>query len=364
MYITKSQLEQIIKEELANVLSEDDDVKKDACYHKVKAVYSKNDNWPSAYASGALVTCRKNGAENWGEGSKDESLIKEEDIDWKEEEETAPTDPEEKRKWACRMANEPENRPQGISQAKMIAVCKGEEVVEAKSYHWDEPDWEYGGGYSDETLEEKKGKGNLHQWFNRQGEPGSKGGWVDCNAPIGDGKYKSCAPDEDEKREKEPACRPTPARCKDPGKGTKWGKKSGKNENLAEGFLYEGDASILEAFRGATLEEGGLVCEACLFETLQEASCGCPDLVGEAVYQGETVKLNSPSSGDVKKFKVYVNSGKKDKKGRIKAKKVNFGQKGVRIKKSDPEKRANFRARHNCSTATDNKTPRYWSCKK
>jgi hypothetical protein len=37
--------------------------KKDACYHKVK---SKYDVWPSAYASGALVKCRKVGASNWG----------------------------------------------------------------------------------------------------------------------------------------------------------------------------------------------------------------------------------------------------------------------------------------------------------
>ena len=37
---------------------------KDACYHKVKSRYSV---WPSAYASGALVKCRKVGASNWGE---------------------------------------------------------------------------------------------------------------------------------------------------------------------------------------------------------------------------------------------------------------------------------------------------------
>ena len=41
--------------------------KKDACYHKVKARYSV---WPSAYASGALVKCRKVGAANWGTGGK------------------------------------------------------------------------------------------------------------------------------------------------------------------------------------------------------------------------------------------------------------------------------------------------------
>mgnify|MGYP001461613524 FL=1 len=41
--------------------------KKDACYHKVKARYKV---WPSAYASGALVQCRKKGAKNWGNKSK------------------------------------------------------------------------------------------------------------------------------------------------------------------------------------------------------------------------------------------------------------------------------------------------------
>ena len=41
--------------------------KKDACYHKVKSRYSV---WPSAYASGALVKCRKVGAANWGKSKK------------------------------------------------------------------------------------------------------------------------------------------------------------------------------------------------------------------------------------------------------------------------------------------------------
>lgn len=41
--------------------------KKDACYTKVK---SRVKVWPSAYASGQLVQCRKRGASNWGKGSK------------------------------------------------------------------------------------------------------------------------------------------------------------------------------------------------------------------------------------------------------------------------------------------------------
>ena len=44
---------------------------KDACYHKVKSRYSV---WPSAYASGALVKCRKKGAKNWGNKTKKEEI--------------------------------------------------------------------------------------------------------------------------------------------------------------------------------------------------------------------------------------------------------------------------------------------------
>ena len=49
--------------------------KKDACYHKVKSRYSV---WPSAYASGALVKCRKVGAKNWGTKTKKEEFELEE----------------------------------------------------------------------------------------------------------------------------------------------------------------------------------------------------------------------------------------------------------------------------------------------
>ena len=67
MDLSKERLREIVLEEYCNVLSE----KKDACYHKVKARY---DVWPSAYASGALVKCRKVGAANWGNKSKKESI--------------------------------------------------------------------------------------------------------------------------------------------------------------------------------------------------------------------------------------------------------------------------------------------------
>lgn len=48
--------------------------RRDACYHKVKSRYTK---WPSAYASGALVKCRKVGADNWGVSESTFELEKE-----------------------------------------------------------------------------------------------------------------------------------------------------------------------------------------------------------------------------------------------------------------------------------------------
>ena len=62
----KEKLIELIKEVIEEELL-DEEGKKDACYHKVKASY---DVWPSAYASGALVKCRKVGAKNWGNKSK------------------------------------------------------------------------------------------------------------------------------------------------------------------------------------------------------------------------------------------------------------------------------------------------------
>ena len=77
-----------------------------------------------------------------------------------------------------------------------------------------------------ELLQEDE---TLHKWFSRKGAKGKAKGWVDCNAPDGKGGYKSCGRQEGEKRSKYPACRPTPAGCKDKGKGKTWGKTK---ENL------------------------------------------------------------------------------------------------------------------------------------
>ena len=73
-----------------------------------------------------------------------------------------------------------------------------------------------------EIIKEKT-KETLHKWFARKGPKGKEGGWVDCNT-CKDGSCKACGRKKGEKRSKYPSCRPTPAQCKLPGKGEKWGK--------------------------------------------------------------------------------------------------------------------------------------------
>ena len=87
---------------------------------------------------------------------------------------------------------------------------------------------------------------------------------------------------------------------------------------------------------------------------LGEASIG---LISEADYQGRSVPLGKPMKGDVKKSKVYV------RKPNGKVVKVNFGDKNMKIKKSNPERRRSFRARHNCENPGPRWKARYWSCK-
>jgi hypothetical protein len=77
--------------------------------------------------------------------------------------------------------------------------------------------------------------------------------------------------------------------------------------------------------------------------------------------EAEKKTLNKPfrlPSGSSKKFGVYV---KNPKTGNIIM--VKFGDPNMEIKRDDPDRRRNFRARHNCDTAKDKTTPRYWSCK-
>ena len=157
MKITIDEIRKLVEEELLV----EKEGKKDACYRKVKSRYKV---WPSAYASGALVKCRKVGAKNWG-NSKKENL----------------------------------NRD------------RIRELVEAELAKLNEGDSE-----------------GLRKWFGRKGEKGSNSGWVDCNTcrkdkKTGRKKCSACGRETGESRAKYPKCRPTPSACSKKGN---YGKKS------------------------------------------------------------------------------------------------------------------------------------------
>jgi len=142
-------------------------------------------------------------------------------------------------------------------------------------------------------------------------------------------------------------------------KGMIWKKK--KNENVAPN--HDGKSAPY----GSGYDEVNMSMNELLNMKLIDEN------ISEAKYKGKTVKLNKPMRGDVKKFKVYVNTGKKNADGSIKVKKVNFGhggssakkrgEKTMKIRKSNPKARAAFRARHNCKNPGPKTMARYWSCK-
>lgn len=198
--------------------------KKDACYNKVKSRYKV---WPSAYASGALVKCRKVGAKNWGNKSK-----KNEGTDT---EDSLPLEEKKKKKAGTESSKE----------------------------------------------------SSLRDWFGRKGAKGSKKGWVDCNTCRKDKKTgkktcKSCGRSSGEQRSKYPSCRPTPGACDEKGKGKSWGKKSKKeNRSMTKNELYriisEEVENVLrlqessqEYYEVAALDENEEYCPVCA-ETMDEA---------------------------------------------------------------------------------------------
>jgi hypothetical protein len=122
--------------------------------------------------------------------------------------------------------------------------------------------------------------------------------------------------------------------------------------NEGDVFDIELDDIVLETVVSAVLEDGVLVeMDAVGLSYLTKFQ------LEEAEYQGRSVPLGKPMKGDVKKSKVYV----KGPSGRVV--KVNFGDKTMKIKKSNPARRKSFRARHNCANPGPRHKARYWSCR-
>ena len=228
-----------VKKEEVEIVDETEG-KKDACYHKVKSRYKV---WPSAYASGALVKCRKVGAKNWGNSKKESLRIIIEDEISQVLLENQDDDSLEK---AIMKALKDEGGAAGLDALEKHTDATEEEIKsiikksEKIQTHRDDDIIDMSGleeiikQETERYLTEKKKKAgtesskesSLRDWFGRKGAKGSKKGWVDCNSPDGKGGYKACGRSSGEKRKKYPACRPTPGACKERGKGKSWGKKA------------------------------------------------------------------------------------------------------------------------------------------
>lgn len=126
----------------------------------------------------------------------------------------------------------------------------------------------------------------------------------------------------------------------------------GEQPSVGDSFDIELDNIVLETGVVGFVEDGIVV---------EIDAIGLSHLSGfqldEAEYQGKNVPLGKKLPGDVKKSKVYV----RKPNGNIV--KVNFGDKTMRIKKSNPARRKSFRARHNCKNPGPRWKARYWSCR-
>jgi hypothetical protein len=170
MKITKQQLDDIVKEELEAVLDEKKKKKKkakkkDACYHKVRSRY---DVWPSAYASGALVKCRKVGAKNWGKSTTKEEL---ELYEGKESLESK-----------IRNALVEEGGAAGMKALKDHTKASEKEIKDAIKGMEDvglHKDGDYILQDKGEIDVEKSVDENLRDWFGKSKSKDGKAGWVD-----------------------------------------------------------------------------------------------------------------------------------------------------------------------------------------
>lgn len=107
----------------------------------------------------------------------------------------------------------------------------------------------------------------------------------------------------------------------------------------------------MKSFGNYRKEQIDDICEECnLYEDL---------VVEQAEYKGKKVNLDDPirtSENPNKKFKVYT----RNEKGKVVV--VRFGDPNMEIKRDDPERRKNFRARHGCDNPGPKWKARYWSC--
>ena len=341
-------LEELVGKPITEAQFDEAAGKKDACYRKVKARY---DVWPSAYASGALVKCRKVGAANWGNKSKKESVnilgVKKLnegkfrvffDLD-------GGTPQTNLGRMSVEVTAKDKKEAEKMVASKFVGGMKL--IKKGSTKKLKEESLKEFGSPMDKALKQKlkdpkSGKEVTVGSIKNQGTKRYSSSLVKKANAI----FKKAM-------EKEMATK----------------KKIRKMQG--EGIVNEKRGTCWVGYQQLGMKrKGGKMVPNCVKEIYYEENgkgygytFELPP-IQEAEYQGRKVKLNKIMQGDKKKFKVYV----KNPKGNVV--KVNFGQGGdakggtMRIRKSNPEARKSFRARHNCDNPGPKHKARYWSCRK
>ena len=437
-------LEEVVGKVLTEAQFDEAAGKKDACYHKVKSRY---DVWPSAYASGALVKCRKVGAKNWGNKSKKEGVYE------KNRGKTLYGKDlvnyfVKRFKYSTRDATAVANKLKDVGFKVPKVLPKYESTNEGFSSDAQRRA-AFASGYEEKGKKKKKKEGypgisvkslndddvneltrmrpQVKKLLKQKGYNPIFGAIDNSKRQLKQMRYSrgeiqdtliSMFGDEDPKilqkikesvNEKKGDFLDSLFPKSKVDKAVKIAQSMGGNmtgavkkiERMFKGMslhskvrdaLQQANESVNENNIGDKLWEAcwkgyekkgmkkmfGKMYPNCVKKTkkkesveesydlwMEDGSWGytMTGLV-EAEYQGRKVKLGKPMQGDSKKFKVYV----KNPKGNVV--KVNFGQGGdakggtMRIRKSNPKARANFRARHNCDSPGPRHKARYWSCRK
>ena len=295
-------LEEMVGKRMTEAQFDEAAGEKDACYRKVKARY---DVWPSAYASGALVKCRKVGAANWGNKSKKESV-----------EENILKQIQQAEKIAKSMAGNMTGAVKGIEKIRRGLSRHKRVKVALKKYN--------------ESVKE-----GLGDKFSKKLSKYNKKNQKSRDAMKKYAKLK--------KKE-----------SVDEARGTCWVGYQQKGMKDKGGKMVPNCVKeITEIYYEVDGKGYGYT-----FEHINDGK------LNEAEYQGRKVKLGKPMQGDAKKFKVYV---KNPKGNTVKVNFGQGGDaKGgtMKIRKSNPGARKSFRARHNCDSPGPRHKARYWSCRK
>ena len=464
--VMSSKLEELVGKRLTEEQFDEAAGKKDACYHKVKARY---DVWPSAYASGALVKCRRVGAKNWGNKSKkegvDEKVLGGKDM-------TSGIDKNTKITFDKRIMNKKlagktfvvvkkgintfNVRPDGSGNERdtktldaptLLKLVKNRTISKivnskGKAIHEQSVNEEKYVVYVDKDGKGIKGRKIVKSGLSQMGAKRLYNKLVktDDYHEVGYDDHKSWNQNNIEKiNEGDIESRELKLYIDNDSQLynsrfmpimknlSKKMKKGNFDKKLAiKGFMIlvdDGAKKYVKDFGGNAKEmfskKDRIAVASDLADEFEDAYKnkeysfmeGLGDMIGksigkynkkrkknmdalkklkkkesveeaydiwmedgsfgytftglvEAEYQGRKVKLGKPMRGDVKKFKVYV----KNPAGNVV--KVNFGQGKknpggtMRIRKSNPKARANFRARHNCDNPGPRHKARYWSCRK